>query len=312
MEYPSAFGKSFSLKVPQPLGEQAIRVVAPSGPFSQTELQPGLEWLARYPGELRIDADLSSHRQGFFAASDEERREQLQAALDEEGTGLIVIARGGYGLSRIIEGLDFTHFKKHPKWILGFSDATVLHLEVYRQGIASLHGPNGTTLGKLTSGDLTTLERLLTHGAQMDCLSLRTANVAAKELLRNSSEEVVAPLIGGNLTVLLSEMAAGRVPHFGGAFLALEDVTETSYRVDRMLVALRQYWGGRTLQERPRAVIFGEFSDCSPGRWGVTVDEVLREFADELGLPVLTGLPFGHAQRNQSFIHGLPIRVFEQ
>lgn len=267
---------------PRPLRPSAIlAVVAPSGPFDAEQLRAGLGRLSHYA--VRVPETLWSRRLGYLAGTDTERQEELQQALDDPGIDGIVIARGGFGLGRIISGISWDAFRRHPKWLIGFSDATVLHARLWSMGFKSLHAPNATTLARVTERDFAALDRAL-------CATDRPT--FDLETVRPGSARGV--LLGGNLTVLFTEAVAGRLQLPKDTLLFVEDVSETSYRVDRMLDAL---WAGGHLKNIV-GMIFGDFTDCSPGRFGVDVLDVLRSFAERLSVPVVTGLPVGHGLRN--------------
>jgi len=268
---------------PSPLkpGDRIV-VVAPSGPFDPHLLTLGLERLRDY--ELVGLEGLGAQPAGFFAASDAERLNGLQRALDCDDAGAIWIARGGYGISRLLPQLSFERFSRSPKWVVGFSDVTALHHQVQRLGIACLHASNGTTLASIHSEDEDLLRQALR--GHFD------ATYEGLDVLGSGHHE--GPLWGGNLTVLFSEAVAGRLHLPEGSVLFLEDVTETSYRIDRMLNSLI---AGRVL-EGIGAVVLGSFTDCSPGKFNVPVCAVLRENLSTLGIPVLSGVPSGHGARN--------------
>ena len=271
----------------------SIRVVAPSSPFDRTLVRMGMAWLGqRY--RVRFDPSLFS-RTGFLAGDDARRLSELNAALADADTHAIVAARGGYGLGRIAPSLELGPLVEHPKWIVGFSDLTVLHLEAARVGVMSLHAHNVAGLGP---GDdavrrawLTALER--------------PAPATFERLTVYRPGEAEGPLVGGNLTVLFTAQAAGRLRLPRGAILLLEDVSETSYRIDRMLTALLQSGALAQLS----GVVLGEFTDCSPGRYSVPTHEVLSERLGLLGVPVLAGLPVGHGRHNAPLVLGAPARL---
>jgi len=263
------------------LPSATIAVVAPCGPFDAQDLKRGVARLG--PFQVRAAPDLAARRQGYLAGTDHERRTELQAALDDPTLGAILIARGGFGLGRIIDQLDFTAFQQHPKWIVGFSDATVLHARLWSLGFRSLHAPNGTTLGRSTEQDCAAVMRALLGSDRPEF-----------ELVGVRPGSVTGTLVGGNLTVLFTEAAAGRLQLPENSLLFIEDVTETSYRVDRMLHALLS--GGHL--ESVVGLVVGDFTDCSAGKFGVEVSSVLLDFAERLGIPVATGLPVGHGARN--------------
>lgn len=269
-----------------------VRVVAPSGPFDQVALQRGLDHLHDY--EIRWDPSLMGRSRGFLAGSDDARRLELQQALDSSDTQVIWLARGGYGLSRIAHQLDWSAFLRAPKWILGFSDGTVLHQACSSRGIASLHGPNVTSLADASDADVASLRAALA-GTPPAVVPLRFPTPG----------RAVGPLCGGNLTVLCMLAAAGQLTLPTGALLVLEDVDETSYRVDRMLTALLV---GRHL-DHVAAIVLGEFTNCSPGRFEVPVEDVLHEALAPLGIPLAVGFPTGHGERRRTWIHGGPAEL---
>jgi muramoyltetrapeptide carboxypeptidase len=284
------------LALPPPLvpGDR-VAVVAPSSPFPRDELFRGLAWL-RQRYRLRIGPGISS-RDAFLAGSDARRAEELAQAMRDPEVKAIVAARGGYGALRIIDALPWEELARRPKWVVGFSDVTVLHAMAWRAGIASVHAPNVTGLGRdatpaVRARWLASLER---PRASWSWRRLRVLRAGAAE----------GVLVGGNLSLVHAMAAAGRLVVPDGAVLALEDVTEAPYSVDRMLTSLRL--GGHLA--RAAGVVFGGFDRCSPGADGRTVEEVLEERTRDLGIPVLAGAPFGHGPRNDAFVLGTTARL---
>jgi len=287
-------GTSGIVLCPQPLrtGDR-IAVVAPSGPFDAELFEAGVARLATH-FEVIVPAGLRGRTQGFLAGSDDERRAELQSALDDRSHRALWIARGGYGSARLLDSLDAARFANDPPWLIGFSDATALHQIARKRGALSLHGPNLTGLGALDAGDFEALLWRLQDPFSPDVFDglLPLGDVP--------SAPISGELVGGNLTVLFAEAAAGRLNWSNEAVLVLEDVTEASYRVDRMLTALAQ----NPALPPPRAILFGDFTDCSAGKFGVPVLDVLRERAAGWDVPAFTGLPVGHGARNRGFLHG--------
>jgi len=265
-----------------------LLAVAPSSPFDPELLKQGLARLTQ--AWFRVESSHFSTPQGFLAGSDDERCAQLQQALDDPELDVVLVARGGYGLARIVPRLDFERFRKKPKWLVGFSDTTVLHAQLWNHGIASLHAGNATTLGSAQPADFEAVACALRH---------QEAPTFSLQGLRPGRGR--GRLVGGNLTVLFAEAAAGRLFIPEGSVLFLEDVSETSYRIDRMLVALRA--GGHL--SRCSALVFGDFTDCWAGRFEVPVVEVIRQFSAQLDIPCATGLPVGHGPRNHPLVCGV-------
>src|SRR5262249_3182499 len=160
--------------------------------------------------------------------SDERRRQELARALEAPDVAAVIAARGGYGITRIASDVDFGALRRAPKWLIGFSDVTALHLEALNAGVASLHAHHATGVGR---GDAHARAHWL------DALEhpLRPRELSGRALRRG---RVRGPLVGGNLTVLFTCAVTGRLQLPPGCILALEDVTEASYRIDRMLSAL--------------------------------------------------------------------------
>lgn len=264
-----------------------VRIVAPSGPFDEATLEEGLAHFADY--DVRVPPGLARRRLGFLAGDDEARLGELQTALDCPEARVIWLARGGYGLTRIAHRLDWTRFSERPKWLVGFSDGTVLHQAAARRGIASLHGPNVTSFSGAAADNAPSLRAALSG-----------ALPHAWPVVPWSAGQAEGALVGGNLTVLCMLAAAGALALPNDALLFLEDVDETSYRVDRMLTALLV--GGHL--RRVRGVVLGSFTNCSPGRFEVPVADVLRSALLPLGIPVVSDFPSGHGPERQSWIHG--------
>ncbi len=276
---------------PAPLRPGAlVSVVAPAGPCDPGEVFRGLAWLrTRY--RLRLSPRMFE-RAGYLAGSDASRSGELERALADDDVDAVFCARGGYGTMRILDAVRFQRLLVRPKWIVGFSDITAVHAVATSLGVASIHGPG--ILGPLRS-----------HGARERLSLLEALERPEREQTWAGLDVVVpgvarGPVFGGNLTLLASMAAAGRLVVPEGALLLLEDVTEKPYRVDRMLTSLRL--GGHFSQVR--AIVLGGFTQCDPGPDGTTVEQVLADFGRELGVPMLAGAPFGHGAENRAFVVG--------
>lgn len=271
-----------------------MRVIAPSSPFEHTLGWRGLGFLREH---FRVRFDRSAFtRSGYLAGDDARRRSELEAALADPDCGAVVAMRGGYGASRFVHDLDWSPLRERPRWIVGFSDITALHLEACHAGVASLHASHVTSLGR---GDA--LER----DAWLDALFAPTRARPFEALTPVVEGSASGPLFGGNLTLLHASACAGKLRPPPGAIWFLEDVTERPYRIDRMLTTLRV---GGHLRDAA-AIVFGDFTDCAPLRDGVTVEDVIVDCTARLGIPVATGLPCGHGLRNAPLVLGAPARL---
>lgn len=272
----------------------AVRVVAPSSPFESRLIWRGMGWLSeRY--EVRYDRGIFATR-GFLAGDDARRREELQAALSEPEVAAIVCARGGYGLSRYVHLLDLRPMIAQPKWLVGFSDVTALHVELATVGVASLHACHVTAMGQ---GNAALRDQLI---ATLEDPQARRRYDGLDVLVGGRA---TGPLYGGNLTLVHACAAAGRLRPPSGCVMLLEDVTELPYRIDRALTTLLV--GGHF--DQVAAVALGEFTGCGPARDGVRVEEVIAERLVPLGIPIVAGLPVGHGRDNDPVVIGAPTTV---
>jgi muramoyltetrapeptide carboxypeptidase len=276
---------------PEPLRPGArVRVVAPSGRFDRTLVLCGMGFLAeRYHVEFEPSL---FERAGYLAGSDARRLGELDRALAEPGLAAVVAARGGYGLTRIAHRVEWSVLRRAPKWLVGFSDATVMHVEAARVGVASLHAHNVAGLGR---GDAHARARWL-RALEEPRACRRFTGLSAWR--RGCAR---GPIAGGNLTMLFTTAAAGRLHVPDGAVLVLEDVTESSYRIDRMLSALAA--GGHL--DRVAAIVVGDLTDCPSGPHGVAAYDALRERLEQLRVPVAAGLSVGHGRYNEPLPMGL-------
>jgi muramoyltetrapeptide carboxypeptidase len=269
-------------------------VIAVSSPFDRTLFFRGVGFLAeRYRVEI---AGGTLSRLGFLAGPDEQRLAALDAALADPGVRAVIAARGGYGALRIAHAARWPALLEHPKWLVGFSDVTSLHVEAQRCGLCSLHADNAGGLGR---GDARARARFV---QALEAPALERCFASLQPIRPGTAE---GPLVGGNLTVLFSAHAAGRLRLPDGCLLFLEDVQEASYRIDRMLSALRV----AGVFDRVSGVVLGDFTDCSPQPHGVSVEEVLAERLSTLGVPVAAGLPVGHGRINQPLTLGLDAKL---
>jgi muramoyltetrapeptide carboxypeptidase len=170
----------------------------------------------------------------YFSGTDEERIEDLQHMLDDENVKAILCARGGYGLSRIIDKIDFTNFKKNPKWIIGFSDVTILHSHIYRNySISTLHAPMANAFNE--DGFKNEFVQSLRH-----VLEGKKIKYQCKKHEFNKKGEGIGELVGGNLALLAHLVGTESDIKTKGRILFIEDVGEYLYNVDRMMYQLKR------------------------------------------------------------------------
>jgi muramoyltetrapeptide carboxypeptidase len=270
-----------------------VRVIAPSGPFDPAVLERGLHVLSDRLGLVpRMRSDLSARR-GYLAGDDARRAEEWREAVGDREARAIFCARGGYGAMRILPAVDPARFAESPKWLVGFSDVTALHAALNRGGVATIHGPVVTQLGRAPDDALRHLEALLfeepPHPGAWG-LPAPGAGLVAERTVRPGRAR--GPLLGGTLTILAHLAGTPYAPRLDGAILLLEDVGEKPYRVDRCLtqLALSGALAGVA------GVAVGRFTACDDG--GQLALDVVREAVLALGVPCVEGLPVGHDDAN--------------
>ncbi|MEO5643544.1 MAG: LD-carboxypeptidase [Bacteroidia bacterium] len=224
-----------------------------------------------------------------FSGTDEERAADLQYFLDDPETKAIFCARGGYGTMRIIDRLDFTAFKKNPKWIVGYSDITVLHSHIHTNcHIASLHAtmPINFRLDQFSTGSL----RKALMGIN---LSYTAEN---KTAVANRSGKAEGILVGGNLSLLYAMLHSDSDIDTNGKILFLEDIDEYLYHIDRMILSLKRAGKFRGL----KGLIVGGMTAMRDNEihFGKDAEEIISEHVAEYDFPVCYGFPAGHDSEN--------------
>jgi muramoyltetrapeptide carboxypeptidase len=292
---------TFPQGIPAPLKPGAvIGIIAPAGQIRELEgFQAGVQILGEMGFEARFPRELWAG-QGYLADSDLNRAEELNRMWADPQISALLCLRGGYGCLRMAGRIDLTQVRNQPKFLIGFSDITVLHTHLFQQaGLVSLHGP---TLSTLATTDKESLERF--H----QCLTSNwrvPLQIKGVEILRGG-DEIKGRLVGGNLSTLLTLLATPFEPDYTGRILFLEDVGEPLYRIDRMLT---QLWLAGRLQ-KPAGIILGDFSLTREMETNEKVrhheaiwDRVLQLTA-ATGIPVWGGFPFGHGPANLTLPHG--------
>ena len=274
-----------------------LRVIAPSGALREmAAFHQSVEiWKARgYRVEIPANID---DKHGYLAGTDLHRRQQLATAWQDPECRGILCARGGFGCTRILE--DWTWPEKNiipPKWLIGFSDITALLWSLYNADIVSLHGPVLTTLANEPEWSI---QRL------MDIVEGRpVAPLKGKGWGGGTSTGILLP---GNLTVATHLLATPILPDLEGVILALEDVTEAPYRIDRMLTQ----WRLSGILSKVRGIALGGFTKCEAAANvpSFTIEEVLRDCLGDLGIPIVSNLPFGHDSPNAALPVGMMVTL---
>jgi len=271
-----------------------IAIVSPARSITFDEVHPTIRFFTRNDFEVILGSHVFSRRDQF-AGTDEQRLRDFQTMLDDQQIRAILCSRGGYGTVRIIDRLDFSSFREHPKWIVGYSDITVLHAHIQRQyGIETLHAAMPVNITDDIPGEnLRSMLKALT-GRRM------TYTFPKDELSREGRTEGV--LTGGNLSVLYSLMGSPSESDTAGKILFLEDVDEYLYHIDRMMMNLKRT--GKLA--RLKGLIVGGMTKMNDNAipFGKTASQIIADAVKEYQYPVCYGFPAGHGERNLALIMG--------
>ncbi|MEE8558274.1 MAG: LD-carboxypeptidase [Myxococcota bacterium] len=285
--------ESPKIRLPRPAPPGAvIGVCAPAGPVHEPELHEGLAWLEEAGYRVRCGEHLRTRR-GYLAGTDEERLSDLLALVRAPEVDAILLARGGYGVGRLLRRLDAEEFRAARKVVIGYSDATLLQTFLLQcAGLASIHGPmfDRSDTTEAARERLLALLRGETEGTPLKGQPLKPGCARGR-------------LVGGNLSVVLASLGTPWEIDTRGAILFFEERGEALYRIDRMLVQLRD--AGKLADVA--GVAFGKLVGCETERYPEPVAaEVVREVVlPEVSGPVLVDLPFGHVADNHALGVGI-------
>jgi muramoyltetrapeptide carboxypeptidase len=274
-----------------------IGIVAPAGFMPFEKMETCVNVLQDWGYTVRLGATTHSNSTTYFSGTDEERLTDLQEMLDDKEVNAILCARGGYGVSRIVDQLSFKKFKKHPKWIVGFSDITVLHSHIYsRYGIATLHAPMAAAFsdGGFSNPYIQSLQNALE--------GLKAEYECAPHAF-NKTGEAEADLVGGNLALLAHLVGTGSDIKTKHKILFIEDIGEYLYNIDRMFLQLKR--SGKL--DKLAGLIIGGFTDMKDTErpFGKTVQEIIYEHIKEYDFPICFDFPVSHEKENYALKIGV-------
>jgi len=282
-----------------------VAIVASARKITSTELLPALDVIKNWGLEPVLGPNIYS-MDGQFAGTDEQRAADLQWAMDEPEIKAIIFARGGYGTVRILNLINFTNFIDHPKWLVGFSDLTILFSHVLRKyGIESLHASMCSRFFQNTELSLNSMKNALFG-------NLNQLEAATQCIVQGEASGI---LMGGNLSMIYSCLGTPEQPKTDGAILFLEDLDEHLYHSDRMAQALERAGlfngikgliiGG--MNDMHDKIIKDGFQDNDP--FGKTAEEILLEAIGSMDIPICSGFPVGHIPDNRCMIIGRKIKM---
>lgn len=278
-----------------------IGIVCPAGYMAFEKAQTCIDSLQQWGFQVKIGKTLSSSSENYFSGTDEDRLQDLQEMMDDDTVNAVLFGRGGYGIGRIIDRINFKRFIRQPKWLMGFSDVTLLHSHIYSNyKIATIHSPMAASFND--------------GGAEDKCvLSLR--NILEGKKIRyqcephdfNKHGEAIGELVGGNLSLLAHIIGTSSDIKTRGRILFLEDIGEYLYNIDRMFYQLKR--SGKL--DKLTGLIIGGFTDMKDTErpFGKTVYEIIHDVVRDADYPICFNFPVSHGKENYALKIGVEYKL---
>lgn len=265
-----------------------IGIVCPAGTIPMGKVHDCIQTLQNWGYKVRVGATVGAKNYSF-AGTDEQRSADLQEMLDDPLVNAILCARGGYGMSRIVDKINFTKFNKHPKWVVGFSDITILHAAIQQQKCMSIHGPMSAAFSKGVDGApfIESLKALL-EGRAIECV--------AKAHPFNQLGSAHGRLVGGNLCLIAHLIGSKKSLHTKDKILFIEDIGEFHYNLDRLMIQVKN----AGLLDGLAGLIVGGFTDMrdKSSDFGATPFEIIAEHTAGFDYPICFDFPISHDINN--------------
>lgn len=279
-----------------------VAIVAPAGILKNKEakIQQAVDLLKSL--HLNVIVSENVFNQNFqFAGTDEERANDFQKALNNKNIKAIWCARGGYGSVRILDRLDYTVFKDHPKWIIGYSDITAIHNQIHNLGFESIHGIMGISL----TDDMEEVKENIASFKDAIFGNQLVYSIEGTDV--NKSGIATGQLVGGNLTLLHTMLGSETSIDTTGKILFFEEIGEYAYHIDRMLQSLKRagYF------ENCKGIIVGSISKVRKNttEWGKPMEQLILDVVKNYDFPVLFNFPAGHEVDNRALILGRTVEL---
>ena len=274
-----------------------VAIVSTARKISLEEIQQAIKLLESWKLNVKIGKTIGLE-ENQFAGSNDARRKDFQGMLDDDEVKAIWCARGGYGTIRILDALEFTIFKKNPKWIIGYSDATVLHNHLNNLGFETLHATMPINIVKNTTKALKSLKNTL-FGKDL------SYSIKGDKL--NIIGEAKGELVGGNLSMVYSILGSKTELNTDGKILFIEDLDEYLYHIDRMMQNLKR----NGYFDNLNGLIVGGLSDMKDNTipFGKTAKEIIYDVCKDYDFPICFDFPAGHIDDNRAMIMGRKVEL---
>jgi muramoyltetrapeptide carboxypeptidase len=274
-----------------------VAILATARKHIVKSMQPTIDLLESWGLHVVIGKSIGLE-ENQLAGSDEQRAADLQEQLNNPNIKAIWCARGGYGTIRVVDLIDFTAFKKSPKWLVGFSDVTVLHNHLNTMGYKSIHGIMPISLAKASPEAIESL-RLSLFGQPLQ--------YAIDPHPMNRLGKASGELVGGNLSILYSVLGSPSAIDCTDKILYIEDLDEYLYHIDRMMMNLKR----NGCLESLKGIIVGSMTDMKDNDipWGKNALEIVQDVTKQYNIPVIFNFPAGHIHDNRALILGNNITI---
>lgn len=275
-----------------------VAIVATARKNIDDNLKPAIELLKSWGLEVKVgnSIGLDFHQ---LAGTDEQRAKDFQEQLDNPNIKMIWCVRGGYGTVRMIDLLDFTKFKQNPKWIVGFSDVTVLHSHLNTMGYKSIHGIMPVTVGKATKEAKETLRVALFNNERLEYDLLPHP--------MNKFGKAKGELVGGNLSILYSLFGSPSAIDCNDKILFIEDLDEYLYHIDRMMMNLKR----NGCLESIKGILVGGMTKMKDNDipWGKDALQIVEDVTKKYNIPIVYEFPAGHIRDNRALVLGTQVEL---
>jgi len=270
-----------------------IGIISTARKITIEELKPATKTLESWGLKVVLGANLFQEDDQFSGTVDQ-RTNDLQIMIDDNSIKAILCARGGYGTVQIIDAINFTNLKKNSKWIVGYSDATVLHSHLNNLGMASLHATMPINFEGNTNESLWSLKNALFGNLN---------NVECKAHPLNKFGKIEGDVVGGNLSILYSLLGSSSDIDTIGKILFIEDLDEYLYHIDRMMMNLKR----NGIFGNLKGLIIGGMSDMNDNSipFGKTAEQIILDYTKGYDFPICFGFPAGHLADNRCLILGI-------
>ena len=274
-----------------------VGILATARKIDLLTLQPAIKLLESWGLKVVIGKTIGKE-QNQLAGPDWQRATDFQEMLDNPNIKAIWAAKGGYGTVRIVDRIDFTNFKKKPKWVIGFSDVTVLHSHINNMDIGTMHALMAISVKTATPEAIATFKKAL-FGEKLEY------KIPAHKFNKTGSAK--GELVGGNLSVLYSIQGSESAVDMKGKILFLEDLDEYLYHIDRMMMNLKRNGSLKGL----KGIIIGGMTSMNDNDipWGHDSLEIIQDIVKELNIPIMYNFPAGHIKDNRALVFGKSVTL---